>query len=110
MNREDAYLRFLIIGAGPAGTAAASTAAALGAEVMLVEDSVVGGAAHLRDCIPSKAMAATSIRMQAIRNAARLGHRGVRERGWTSEASADRIQKITSMISGRSTGSAGEPR
>ena len=73
MNREDSSLRFLIIGAGPAGSAAASTAAALGADVTLVEDSVVGGAAHLRDCIPSKAMVATSVRMKAIHNAADLG-------------------------------------
>ncbi|MXY77273.1 MAG: FAD-dependent oxidoreductase, partial [Acidimicrobiia bacterium] len=38
-------MRFLIVGAGPAGSAAASTAAALGADVTLVEDSVVGGGA-----------------------------------------------------------------
>ncbi|HJQ94862.1 MAG TPA: FAD-dependent oxidoreductase, partial [Acidimicrobiia bacterium] len=35
-------VRFLIIGAGPAGTAAATNAAALGAKVMLVESRVVG--------------------------------------------------------------------
>ena len=101
MNREDAYLRFLIIGAGPAGTAAASTAAALGAEVMLVEDSVVGGAAHLRDCIPSKAMAATSIRMKAIHNAADLGIVGPGA-GVDLGRLADRIQAIARAISDRS--------
>ncbi len=65
--------RFLIIGGGPAGTSAATTAAALGADVTLVEDSVVGGAAHLWDCIPSKTMVASSIRMQAIIGAQNLG-------------------------------------
>jgi len=66
-------LAFLIIGAGPAGTAAATNAAALGARVTLVERDVVGGAAHLWDCIPSKTMTATAIRIDSMRNAARLG-------------------------------------
>ena len=101
MNRDDPSLRFLIIGGGPAGSAAASTASALGADVILVEDSVVGGAAHLRDCIPSKAMAATSIRMNAIRNAADLGigHQGA---GVDLVRLAARIQAITRLISSRS--------
>ena len=64
----------------------------------LVEDSVVGGAAHLRDCIPSKTMAATSIRMQAIRNAEDLGIVGLGA-GVDLERLARRIRKITSMIS-----------
>ena len=52
--------RFLIIGGGPAGNIAATTAARLGADVVMVERDVVGGAAHLWDCIPSKSMIATS--------------------------------------------------
>lgn len=66
-------LTFLIVGAGPAGTTAATTAAALGARVTLVERDIVGGAAHLWDCIPSKTMTATAIRIDSMRNAARLG-------------------------------------
>jgi dihydrolipoamide dehydrogenase len=66
-------LRFLIIGAGPAGTAAATTAAALGAKVTLVERQVVGGAAHLWDCIPSKTMTATAVRVDSMKNADQLG-------------------------------------
>lgn len=66
-------IRFLIIGAGPAGTAAATNAATLGAQVTLVESSVVGGAAHLWDCIPSKTMTATAVRIDSMRNAPRLG-------------------------------------
>src|SRR5262245_35847175 len=53
-------LRFVIIGGGPAGNTAATTAARLGAEVTLIERDIVGGAAHLWDCIPSKAMIATA--------------------------------------------------
>jgi NAD(P)H dehydrogenase (quinone) len=51
--------RFLIIGGGPAGNVAATHAARLGAEVVMVERDIVGGAAHLWDCIPSKSMIAT---------------------------------------------------
>ncbi len=101
MNREDPSLRFLIIGAGPAGSAAATTSSTLGADVTLVEDSVVGGAAHLRDCIPSKAMAATSIRMKAISNAEDLGIVGPGA-GVDLGRLADRIQAITTAISSRS--------
>jgi pyruvate/2-oxoglutarate dehydrogenase complex dihydrolipoamide dehydrogenase (E3) component len=53
-------LRFVIVGGGPAGNTAATTAARLGAEVTMIEREIVGGAAHLRDCIPSKAMIATA--------------------------------------------------
>jgi NAD(P)H dehydrogenase (quinone) len=52
-------VKFVIIGAGPAGVQAATHAARLGAEVTMVERDVVGGAANLWDCIPSKAMIAT---------------------------------------------------
>lgn len=69
----DNPIRFLIIGGGPAGTMAATVAASLGAKVTLVESSIIGGAAHLWDCIPSKTMVASSIRMNSIRNAEKLG-------------------------------------
>ena len=52
-------VRFAIIGGGPAGVEAASNAARLGVDVTLVEREVIGGAANLWDCIPSKAMIAT---------------------------------------------------
>jgi NAD(P)H dehydrogenase (quinone) len=51
--------RFVIIGGGPAGNTAATYAARLGAQVTLIERDVIGGAAHLWDCIPSKTMIAT---------------------------------------------------
>jgi dihydrolipoamide dehydrogenase len=49
----------VIIGGGPAGNTAATHAARLGAEVTVIERDVIGGAAHLWDCIPSKTMIAT---------------------------------------------------
>src|ERR1700710_2565991 len=65
--------RFVILGGGPAGNSVATTAARLGADVTLIERDVVGGAAHLRDCIPSKAMIATGGAMREMRRATRLG-------------------------------------
>jgi dihydrolipoamide dehydrogenase len=69
--------KMVIIGGGPAGNQAATTAARLGAEVTLVERDVVGGAAHLWDCIPSKAMIATGGAMGDLGRAKSMGMRSV---------------------------------
>ena len=66
-------IRFLIIGGGPAGNTAATYAARLGAEVTLVERDVIGGAAHLWDCIPSKTMIATGGAMSFTRRLHGMG-------------------------------------
>ncbi|MCU0269926.1 MAG: FAD-dependent oxidoreductase [Acidimicrobiales bacterium] len=65
--------RFVIVGGGPAGNQCATHAARLGAEVLLIEKDVVGGAAHLWDCIPSKAMIATGGALGAINQARGMG-------------------------------------
>jgi len=52
-------LKFVIIGGGPGGNTAATWAARLGADVTMIERDIIGGAAHLWDCIPSKTMIAT---------------------------------------------------
>ncbi|HJV09833.1 MAG TPA: FAD-dependent oxidoreductase [Acidimicrobiales bacterium] len=66
-------VRFVIVGGGPAGNQAASHAARLGAKVTLVERDVVGGAAHLWDCIPSKAMIATGGAMAFVERSEGMG-------------------------------------
>lgn len=66
-------LRFVVLGGGPAGNQAATTAARLGADVTVIERDIVGGAAHLLDCIPSKAMIATGAAMDEMRHAANMG-------------------------------------
>ncbi len=87
----------MIIGGGPAGTQAATTAASKGARVTLVEKDIVGGAAHLWDCIPSKTMAASALRHTSIRNAAKLGF--VTEVGRVDpKVLAERIEVITGDI------------
>lgn len=65
--------RLVIIGGGPAGNTCATVAATLGAEVTLVENEVIGGAAHLRDCIPSKALIATGGELSDLHRAPEMG-------------------------------------
>ncbi|MGI8491731.1 MAG: dihydrolipoyl dehydrogenase family protein [Acidimicrobiales bacterium] len=65
--------RLVIIGGGPGGNTAATYAARLGAEVTLVERDVLGGAAHLWDCIPSKTMIATGGAISFARRAEGMG-------------------------------------
>ncbi len=85
-------LRFVIIGGGPAGTQAAASAARLGAEVTVIERDVVGGAAHLWDCVPSKAMIATGAAYGSIGDAARMG--------LTAEAAQIDLDSMRSRIGG----------
>ena len=66
-------MRFVIIGGGPGGNTAATYAARLGAEVTLIEREIVGGAAHLWDCIPSKTMIATGGAMSFSRRLEGMG-------------------------------------
>lgn len=66
-------VRFVVIGGGPAGVAAATYAARFGAEVTIVERDVIGGAAHLWDCIPSKAMIATGGALAFLGRSAGMG-------------------------------------
>ncbi len=65
--------RFVIIGGGPAGNSAATVAASHGAQVTMIERDIVGGAAHLWDCIPSKAMIATGGALAEIDRARAMG-------------------------------------
>ncbi|HYI61182.1 MAG TPA: FAD-dependent oxidoreductase [Acidimicrobiales bacterium] len=95
--------RFVVIGGGPAGNQAATTAARLGAEVTVVERDVVGGAAHLRDCIPSKAMIATGGTMEELRRVAGMGLDPV-EPGLDLSGLRDRIDGIEARLERSVTG------
>ena len=90
-------LRFVIIGGGPAGNTAATTAARLGAEVTLIERDLVGGAAHLHDCIPSKAMIATAGAMGMVDRVAGMGLTGG-EANLDLELLRERIQRIEKRL------------
>jgi NAD(P)H dehydrogenase (quinone) len=90
-------VRFVIIGGGPAGNTAATHAARLGAEVTVIERDVIGGAAHLWDCIPSKTMIATGGAMSFTR---RLQGMGLEEQDAEidREALVTRIESIKSRM------------
>jgi pyruvate/2-oxoglutarate dehydrogenase complex dihydrolipoamide dehydrogenase (E3) component len=66
-------VNFVIIGGGPAGVEAAASASRLGATVSLIERDIIGGAANLWDCIPSKAMIATGAALAQTNRATALG-------------------------------------
>ena len=66
-------VRFVIVGGGPGGNTAATVAARYGAEVTLIERDLVGGSAHLWDCVPSKAMIATGGFLSELERAEVMG-------------------------------------
>lgn len=101
---SDGALRLVIIGGGPAGTAAAGVAATEGAHVTLVEAEVLGGAAHLWDCIPSKALVATSLRLANMRASGRLGVAHGGDLGIDMAALAEWREAITARLVGGLTG------
>jgi pyruvate/2-oxoglutarate dehydrogenase complex dihydrolipoamide dehydrogenase (E3) component len=89
----------IVIGGGPAGNQTASRAASLGAHVTLVERDVVGGAAHLWDCIPSKAMIATAGALSFSRRMSGLGFSPAASPSYVDyEALRGRIKEVTSHL------------
>lgn len=62
-----------IIGSGPGGYEAALVARQLGATVTLIDRDGIGGSAVLTDCVPSKALIATSNAMLAVADSGDLG-------------------------------------
>lgn len=63
----------VVIGGGPGGYEAALAGAQLGANVTLIEDTGIGGAAVLTDVVPSKALIATAEAFRAVPDAQHLG-------------------------------------
>ncbi|MEP6739199.1 MAG: mercuric reductase [Caldimonas sp.] len=69
---RDPY-HLLIVGAGPAGLAAARAAAALGARVALIERHLLGGVCLNYGCIPSKTLIRSARLYADMRNASNVG-------------------------------------
>jgi pyruvate/2-oxoglutarate dehydrogenase complex dihydrolipoamide dehydrogenase (E3) component len=65
--------RIVIIGGGPGGYEAARAGRQLGAEVVLIEESGIGGNAVLTDVVPSKTLIATADAAQRVALAQTLG-------------------------------------
>jgi dihydrolipoamide dehydrogenase len=90
--------QLVIIGGGPAGHSAASAAARRGVSVTLIEREILGGAAHLLDCVPSKAMIATGGAMSFTDN---LSGMGLEDRSAQVDVAAltARIESIKTRLS-----------
>ena len=63
----------LVIGGGPAGTAAALRAAELGATVAVVEQRRTGGTCVNSGCVPTRVLAKTARLMREVRTADAYG-------------------------------------
>jgi dihydrolipoamide dehydrogenase len=90
--------RLAIIGGGPAGNTCATIAATLGAEVTMIERDIVGGAAHLWDCIPSKAMIATGGELSELTRSRTMGLKA--EGTLDIDALRERVISIESKLHG----------
>ena len=87
----------VVVGAGSAGLVAAYAAAALRAEVTLVEDGAMGGDCLNTGCVPSKALLASARAAHALRHAEAFGLRDVR--GTVDFAAVmERVQRVVSAI------------
>jgi NAD(P)H dehydrogenase (quinone) len=89
-------VRVAILGGGPAGNTCATVAATLGAEVTLVERDVIAGAAHLWDCIPSKAMIATGGELAELARSHVMGLQA--EGGVDLDALRERVSSIEQRL------------
>ena len=89
--------RLVVIGGGPAGHDAATYAARFGAEVTLIERDIVGGSAHLRDCVPSKSMIATGGALSFARRLDGMGLANV-ETGIDAGQLRERISGIEARL------------
>ncbi|WP_276258930.1 dihydrolipoyl dehydrogenase [Haloglomus litoreum] len=73
MAGERQETELLVVGAGPGGYAAAIKAAQNGVETTLADRDAVGGTCLNYGCIPSKALLTATGRLEAMRNAERMG-------------------------------------
>jgi pyruvate/2-oxoglutarate dehydrogenase complex dihydrolipoamide dehydrogenase (E3) component len=91
--------QLLVIGAGPAGLTAARAAAALGAEVALVERHQLGGDCLNDGCIPSKSLIRTGRLLADMRNAVNFGALPPAEVDFDFRAAMVRMRRITARVS-----------
>ncbi len=66
-------MKIAVLGSGPGGYVAALKAAQLGAEVVVMEDTEVGGTCLNRGCIPTKTMLASSELFEKLKKADEFG-------------------------------------
>lgn len=89
-----------IIGAGPAGTAAALRAAALGAKVVVLEADRLGGTCVNTGCVPTRVLAKTARLIREVRHTNLYGVRvGAASIDWKSTVArvGERVDKVRSI-------------
>jgi len=89
----------VVIGAGPAGLAAAYAAAALGAKVALIERALLGGDCLNIGCVPSKTIVRTSRLYAEMRNAEHYGAQIAADIRVDFAALMQRMRRIRTRIS-----------
>ncbi len=95
---RDSY-HLLVIGAGPAGLVAARGAAALGAQVALIECHLLGGDCLNYGCVPSKTLIRTSRLYAEMRNATNYGARPPDDIQVDFPMAMERMRRIRTRIS-----------
>ena len=89
-----------VIGAGPAGTAAALRAAELGARVVVLEAARVGGTCVNTGCVPTRVLAKTARLIREARSAGDYGIRvGTPELDWPAVVArvGERVDAVRSI-------------
>ena len=94
----DAPYHLVIVGAGPAGLAAAGAAAALGARVALIERHLLGGTCFNTGCVPSKTLLRTARVYEQMREAARYGARSPADIQVDFAAAMTRLRRVRSHL------------
>ena len=87
----------VVIGAGPAGTAAALRAAELGASVAIAEADRLGGTCVNTGCVPTRVLAKTARLMREVRTAGRYGI-GVSEQRIDWLATVERVNTTVERV------------
>lgn len=98
--RAAAPYHLVVVGAGPAGLAAAEVAKALGARVALIEKKMIGGDCLNNGCIPSKTIIRTSQLYAEMRDARRYGAQVPGEIMVDFPAVMERVRRIRAHLSG----------
>lgn len=95
---RDPY-HLLVIGAGPAGLAAARGAAARGARVALIERDLIGGNCLNFGCLPSKPLIRTARLYAEMRDAANFGARTPSDIQVDFPMAMERMRRIRARLS-----------
>ncbi|MDP4078949.1 mercuric reductase [Acidovorax sp. A1169] len=89
----------VVIGGGPAGLAAARSAASLGANVALIERHELGGNSLNDGCIPSKSLIRTARLLADMRNSVNFGVASAGETPFDFAGAMLRMRRVTARIS-----------